>query len=194
LRSQFGISNRSGFLILSLFLSAVACVSCVRAETSCAKVKEVWKNVDSYRCTYRALTLYEGKVKESLMTYSYQKPGKIRMDIQKPRKGVVLIYNPEVSGKVRVRPFPSFKSLVMNYDLTDKKVSSGSGGTLDRSDLGHRMESVCANPDSRRISFDKSGLLNKVEELDSDGKILESFEWINLEINPPMDPAVFKDF
>lgn len=130
------------------------------------------------------------------MTYTYQKPGKIRMDIAKPRKGAALIYNPEVSDKVRVRPFPSFKSLVMTYSLTDKKISSGSGGTIDRSDLGHKMDAICAEPQekNRRISFGKSGFLNKVEELDSGGKFLESFEWLNLEINPPIAPGIFKEF
>lgn len=166
------------------------------AETPCEKAAAAWRSVNSYRCTYRAVTEHEGKVKVSMMVYSFQKPGKVRMDIAKPRKGAVLIYNPEVSEKVKVRPFPGVKSFALSYALTDKKVSSGSGGTIDRSDLGHKIETVCAEPQApgRRVTFDKSGFLNRVEELDSNGRTLESFEWKDLEINPELPEKTFTDF
>lgn len=162
----------------------------------CDTAKKVWEKVSSYQCTYRAVTEHEGKVKESLMTYTFQKPNKVRMDIKKPRNGAVLIYNPEVSDEVRIRPFTSFKSMVMKYPLTHKRVSSGSGGTIDKSDLGHRLEDVCAEypPKSKRVSFSKEGLLNKIEELNAEGKVVQTFEWTDLKIDPGIPPGAFTDF
>lgn len=188
-----------------------------------------WKEVRSYQCAYQAKTFYEGKQTESLMRYSYLSPNKIRMDIEKPKKGAVLIYNPEVSNLVKVRPFPKLKFFVLNYALNDKKVSSDSGGTVDRSDLNHRAETICQllqkriNKGSRdsllilstdqqglkKISFDnlengklikrsvtldQNHLIRKIELFEETGKLIESYEWKNLEINPDLNLELFEKF
>jgi hypothetical protein len=77
------------------------------------------------------------------MRYSFEQPQKIRMDIEKPSKGAVLLYNTEVTAKVRVRPFPKMRFFVLEYPLAHKRVSSDSGGTVDRSDLQSRVEALC---------------------------------------------------
>lgn len=151
------------------------------------------------------------------MIYSFQKPGKIRMDIKKPSKGAALIYNPEISPKVQVRPFPKISRFVLHYNLTDKRVSSDSGGTIDRSDIGHRIEVFCGKlgkSDSKpketggeisvdfraerggteRWTFEKDGLLKKIESFDDGGALTEIFEWNELKINQPLNPELFKKF
>ena len=167
------------------------------AESPCDKAKAAWKDVTAYRGTYRAITSHEGKVKETIMVYTFQKPGKIRMDIQKPRKGAVLLYNPEVSPKVRIRPFPKLSSLVLDYDLTHKRVSSDAGGTIDKSDLGHKIDDVCGGPDDKkkRLTFGgPNGLLNKVEFLDDKGQVKGLIEINGLEIDPALGKTAFTDF
>ncbi len=166
------------------------------AEDPCAKARAAWSKVNAYSCTYRAVTTHEGKMKESLMTYIFQKPDKVRMDIKKPRNGAVLIYNPEVSEEVRIRPFTSFKSMVMKYPLTHKRVSSGEGGTIDKSDLGHRIEAVCAEfpSKSKKVLFYPNGLLKKLEELNGEGKVTQTFEWTDLKIDPEIPSTTFTDF
>ena len=195
----------------------------------CESLMSRYKEVRSYQCTYQAKTYYEGKQTETLMRYSYLSPNKIRMDIEKPKKGAVLIYNPGISNLVKVRPFPKLKFFVLNYALNDKKVSSDSGGTVDRSGLIHRAETICQllqkriNKDSRdslpisptdieglkKISFehlengkifkrsvtmDQNHLIRKIELFEENGKLIESYEWKNLEINPDLNPDLFKEF
>ncbi len=168
----------------------------LRALDPCAKAKNAWITVSAYQCTYRAVTSHEGKQTESRMKYTWQKPGKIRMDIQEPQDGAVLIYNPQVSPKVKVRPFPKLRGFVLKYNLTDKRVSSDSGGTIDRSDLGHRIAEVCKEfekPD-QKVFFDDNGLLSRIEKTDAKGAIVEIFEWRELLINPQVSEELFKKF
>lgn len=158
------------------------------------------------------------------MRYSFQKPNKVRMDIEKPSKGAILIYNPDVSEKVKVMPFPKLPFFVLNYGLTDRRVSSDSGGTIDKSDLGNRIESFCRDLEkqrdspfnvftvtaplqeiilseiqngkkfSRKFTFGENNLLSKIEVLNEEGEILETFEWNNLNINLSFDPQFFTKF
>ena len=156
-----------------------------------------------------------------MMLYSYEKPGKIRMDIEKPRKGAVLIYNPEQSRKVRVRPFPGMSLFKLKFDLNDEKVKSDSGGTIDRSDLGSRLESFCAElaaaGEKARVAYDEGGrpkeavvpegregrvktyrfgeegLLRKIE-VTKGGMKDESYEWTDLKLNLKFKPDLFKKF
>ncbi len=173
-----------------------------------------WKKVQSYQCIYSAQTFHEGKSTQTRMRYFFQSPNKIRMEIEKPKKGAVLIYNPEISKKVRIRPFRKTPFLVLNYNLTDKRVSSDSGGTIDRSDLGHRIESLCdsfgagdrmeknemllrseenGKKINRRYTF-ADQFLRKIEVMDERGRLIELFEWENLEVNPNLNSKLFENF
>ncbi len=188
-------SKTLNFKILFI-LSVLLLPASLRADDVCSKSKKAWESVESYQCTYRAVTDHEGKKTESLMKYTYQKPGKIRMDIEKPRKGAVLIYNPEVSDKVKVRPYKSFGGMVLSFPLTSKRVSSDSGGTIDKSDLGHRMAEICGEKRdaNEKTVFDENGFLRKIERRDTKGNIVESFEWKDLKINPALPANAFTDF
>ena len=170
--------------------------SFLSAETVCDALSKNWAKVRTYQCTYHAITSHEGKIKETVMTYTYQKPGKIRMDILKPQKGAVLLYDPEKSEKVKVRPFPKLRFVVLDYKLTDKRVSSDSGGTIDRSDLGTRTAGTCADSKAknRRYSYDENGFIRKAESLDAKGNVVEFFEWSDLKTNLDLEPKTFTDF
>ena len=181
----------------ALFLAARASA----AQDDCARALKAWESAGSYQCVYRAFTSHEKKRSESLMLYSYEKPGKIRMDIEKPRKGAVLIYNPEISKKVKVRPFPNLPFFVLNYGLTDSRVSSDSGGTVESSDLGSRMRSVCGEPPDQgpgktntRCTFSAEGFLTKIETTDGKGGLAESYEWKDLKVNVKFKPDFFTKF
>lgn len=198
--------------VLLLFASFPAATT----KDLCDRLLKPWSEIRSYECTYRAVTFQEGKKTESLMRYSFERPDKIRMDIESPRKGAVLIYNPEVSKKVRVRPFPGLKFFVLDYNLTDKKVSSDSGGTLDRSDLANRAKALCedltrhppaygskneivlepAGKDGgkRRVLLGDNGLIEKLEVYDGKGELSESFEWTGLKANPIFGKDLFTKF
>lgn len=201
-------------------LSWICSFGLVQAETLCEKANQAWLSIKSYQCDYIATTLYEGKQKETEMLYSYAKPNKIRMDISKPKQGAVLIYNPEITKKVRVRPFPSLKFMILKFDLIDPKVSSDNGGTIDESDLGTRMQKFCSlleKTDSKFIHenleingvtlqvkeegqwlkkkyyFNNKNLLEKIEVLDSTEEIIEKFEWKNFKANFQFKENWFKE-
>jgi len=206
------------FSSVVLLFAALLPARAFAEEDACLKMQNAWNAVKTYRCTYRAVTMREGKVSETIMKYSFEKPGKIRMDIIKPRKGAVLIYNPESSDKVQVRPFPGLPGFVLNYELTNKRVTSDSGATLDHSDLGHRTETVCReieeayeykleNPSEitlslkennrsvkRKFILGETGLLKKIETRDDKGSLLESFEWLDMSVNPELDENLFLKF
>ena len=95
-----------------------------------------------------------------------------------------------------MRPFSKLRFLVLDYDLTDKRVSSGSGGTIDRSDLGTRIEAVCAGPSNpnQKLTFDDAGFLRKIETYDQKGNLLELFEWQDLKINQKFPNELFTKF
>ena len=173
--------------------------------------------MQSYQCVYRA----SHEKGDTVLLYSYEKPGKIRMDIEKPKKGAVLIYNPAQSNKVRVRPFPATPFINFNFNLNDDKVKSKSGGTVDRSDLGSRLESFCAELSSagknaqvvyydggrpqgvvisggpkdrvKVFSFGEDGLLKRIEVTES-GKKAQTSEWSDLKLNPKFKPDFFEKF
>ena len=159
-------------------------------------MNRAWQNVTSYQCTYRAVTRYGGEVSVTEMRYFYQKPGKIRMEIIKPKDGAVLIYNPDLSDKVRVRPFPGIPFFVLNYGLKDKRVSSDAGGTVDRSDLGHRIQSYCETGSAgyRMVLNPSTDLPASLEVLDGKGGTREKFEWLDLKINTILDSNLFEKF
>lgn len=204
------------FLISAIFFLSSKSIFC---EELCRKMRHNWEKVQSYQCIYKATTFHEGKKTETVMRYSFRKPDKIRMDIEKPRKGAVLIYNPEISPKVKVRPFSNLSFFVLNYNLTDQRVSSDSGGTIDRSDLGHRIELFCKTLEkngSRKFSEEdkeillpyesdggkmrrkyfigQSGLIEKIETLNEKNICIESFEWQEIRINSEFDSAFFTKF
>ena len=211
---------RSGNKIFLVLFLLMAAVRPVQAESSafCEKLRAVWGSVENYRCTYDAKTFHEGKFSENVMEYLFKKPGKIRMNIRRPRPGAVLIYNPQKSALVQVRPFPSLKFLVLKFKLTDPKVSADGGGTVDQSDLGHRTETLCTlienggalysedekvvtipvqengKPRLKKFTLNGENLIAKIELTDLQGKVLESFSWDNLVVNGKIDDASFTEF
>jgi hypothetical protein len=203
--------------LLYSILFLVLSVSDLKAQEICEALMKAWDTVQNYQCTYQAKTFQEGKETQTLMRYSYQRPNKIRMDIQKPKQGAVLLYNPEVLEKVRVRPSPSLPFFILKYPLTHKRVSSDSGGTIDRSDLGSRIALLCEDIKKYSYQVEKNQLgmtltlemglnakrkyyighhhfIYKIEVFNGQGKIQESFEWKDLKLNESLDSELFIKF
>ncbi|MBI4218045.1 MAG: hypothetical protein HY610_02895 [Elusimicrobia bacterium] len=204
--------RKLSLLLFSILISPIAC----EGRDICQKMRAAWEKVESYQCAYQATTYQEGKVTKTRMRYTFQKPDKVRMDIGEPRKGAALLYNPKKSSKVKVRPFPKMPFFVLNYDLTDKRVSSDSGGTVEQSDLGNRIEKICQSYKEtesnngemlivqndlengkrlkRKIWIGDNFLPRKIEIADESGKTQEEFEWLDLNINPKLSSELFIKF
>ena len=46
----------------------------------------------------------------------------------------------------------------------------------------------------RSVTMDQNHLIRKIELFEENGKLIESYEWKNLEINPDLNPDLFKEF
>ncbi|MBI1920146.1 MAG: DUF1571 domain-containing protein [Geobacter sp.] len=98
---------------------------------------ERFKKVDSYKVTLRSKSRGEDEV----IRYYYRKPGFVRMEFVTPHSGAVLVYDPG-KKKVRLRAFPSMKSLVFTFDPGSRTVRSSQGHRVDASDVGTLLRRV----------------------------------------------------
>jgi len=75
------------------------------------------------------------------ITYSYRKPGFVRMDCIRPHAGTTLLYSPE-TGKVTLWPFGfgTLPKLALSPD--NPIITSSRGHRIDRSDLGALLVNV----------------------------------------------------
>jgi outer membrane lipoprotein-sorting protein len=101
------------------------------------KALESFNATRSYQVTLRSRSDGSSEV----IRYSFKKPGFVKMEFLKPRKGVVIVYNP-VTGKARVRPFAFFKPLVITLTPGSPLIKSPRGHRIDESDIGFLLRKV----------------------------------------------------
>ncbi len=96
---------------------------------------------------YQQVSSYQMKVQSSngsstdVMLYSFQKPGYVRVDFEKPFKGAVLIYDP-TQKKAKLWPFGYQHSPTFTLDPDNRLIRSSSGQQIDRSDVGSLFENI----------------------------------------------------
>lgn len=92
-----------------------------------------FERLETYRVTLRS--------ENETIKYFFKKPGFIRMEFERPHRGVVLIYDP-LKKEVRLRPFRFWKSFEMRLSPQDSLIRSEKGHTVDKSDIGSLLENV----------------------------------------------------
>lgn len=137
-------------LLFFLFISVLPGIS--HADSSAANfiddLRETFKDIETYTATLKAK---DGK-SETIIRYYYKKPGFIKMGFVKPHNGASLIYSPH-TGKVALRPFKSFESIVMHFDPDFGLITDPNGHTIDKSDIGSLLENVKALSDGGHAEF-----------------------------------------
>jgi outer membrane lipoprotein-sorting protein len=118
---------------------------------------ENYENILSYQVT---LISGSGGTEETIR-YFYKKPGFVKMELVKPFKGAVLVYDPDMK-KVKVMPFGSIKFLQLTLDPDNKLIKSSTGHRIDKSDIGELLHSV------RKLQ--KNGKTEILSEEDVNGK------------------------
>lgn len=94
--------------------------------------------LQGYRLTLRS----QGSGGEEVIRYSYQHPGYVRMDMETPYRGAVLIYRPD-TGKVQLWPFGSpGRRPGLSLRPTNRMVRSSRGHRVDQSDVGTLLRNV----------------------------------------------------
>lgn len=77
----------------------------------------------------------------SVIHYSYRKPGYVRMDFTEPHPGAVLVYNP-ISGTVRLWPFGLHQFPVLNLSPANSLIRDQKGHRVDQSDVGTLLRNI----------------------------------------------------
>jgi outer membrane lipoprotein-sorting protein len=96
---------------------------------------------------YQDITSYQMRVrttsrnKTDVMLYYFKKPGYVRVEVQKPFSGAVLIYDP-VKKQARLWPLGrhSLPTFILSPD--NRLIKSASGQQIDRSDVGALYRNV----------------------------------------------------
>lgn len=97
---------------------------------------ERFEQLEGYRLQLRS----EGPGGNQQLRYAYRKPGLVRMDVQSPYAGAVLIYRP-LSQQVRLWPFGlSWPSVGLSP--AHPLVTSSRGHRVDQSDVGVLLRRV----------------------------------------------------
>ena len=97
---------------------------------------ERFEQLEGYRLQLRS----EGPGGNQQLRYAYRKPGLVRMDVQSPYAGAVLIYRP-LSQQVRLWPFGlSWPSVGLSPE--HPLVTSSRGHRVDQSDVGVLLRRV----------------------------------------------------
>lgn len=83
----------------------------------------------------------DGSVSEWRFTYTFKKPGMIRMDFQSPRKGMVIVYSEE-NGKAVVQPYSWAPFVKLHLSPDSSLIAGPSGQRIDQTGMGHLIENV----------------------------------------------------
>lgn len=95
-------------------------------------------SLKGYRLTLRS----QGSGDEEVIHYSYRHPGDVRMDMESPFRGAVLIYR-HATGKVRLWPFGSpGRRAGLSLRPTNRMVRSSRGHRVDQSDVATLLRNV----------------------------------------------------
>lgn len=98
-----------------------------------------YQRVHAYRATIKSVRLDGGEI----IRYAWQRPGRIRMEFEKPHKGARLIYDPD-NNRVYLWPFGGNFLPPMNLAPDNPLLRSPSGQRVDRSDVGALLENIQA--------------------------------------------------
>lgn len=129
------------FLFLLLFpFEAVA--QAVNIQDLLKKMESAYAEVTDYQAKMEVRTyVNDHSFKAEKFRYTFKKPKRIRLDLESPHPGMVLVY-PDHKGKVGIRPsgWARFFKLSLAPDSFLLKVSSGQ--PIDQTDLGLLIKNI----------------------------------------------------
>jgi outer membrane lipoprotein-sorting protein len=103
-----------------------------------------YQNVHGYQATIRSSRRNGGEI----IRYAWQRPGRIRMEFEKPHKGARLIYVPDSedngngNGRAYLWPFGAGFLPPMSLSPDNPLIQSPSGQRVDRSDVGALLDNI----------------------------------------------------
>lgn len=115
-----------------------------RMQSSYARLSDYQMRVDS------TASRGESAPEETRLLYRYKKPGKIRIDFIRPRKGWTLVY-PSDRGKVVLRPSGFLSFLKFSLDPDNSLLTVWPGQQVTQTDLGLLIEHIARSLTDQRL-------------------------------------------
>lgn len=153
----FGAVTTAIVLFLIFFTCAPA--AAIDAFAVVSRVEAAYKNVTDYQTQVEVKSFKSnGSVKVERFLYRFRKPKRIRLDMETPHAGMVLIY-PDENGKVLVRLSPATIFPALHLALDNRLLRNSAGQRLDQTDLGALIEKM-----SRSLTDQERGPAKVIEE------------------------------
>lgn len=135
-----------------LLLMTLLPVSELRADSTSARESEAvgilakmeanYARVSSYQTEMEVREYRQGKYLQSKrFLYTFKKPNQLRIDMQYPQPGTVLVY-PDKLGKVTLRPGGWTGFVTLHLAPDNSMLASGSGQRIDQSDFGLLLRNI----------------------------------------------------
>lgn len=114
------------------------------------KVKAAYEQVEDYQMETEVKVYHEGQVVETeRFLYTFKKPDHIRIDMESPYAGMVLVY-PGEDGRVAVKPGGLFGFLKLHLSPDNVLLRTAAGQRIDQTDLGLLIKNIDHSLTDRR--------------------------------------------
>jgi outer membrane lipoprotein-sorting protein len=138
--SPFPVGKYPGiFLVMLLTLDLLAPLSSPnggQAMGIVARIESSYARVAAYQTETDVSEYRQGKIVETKrFLYTFKKPDHIRIDMESPHRGMILVY-PDSKGKVFVQPGGWTGFLAFHLSPESALLRSSAGQRIDQTDLG----------------------------------------------------------
>ena len=142
-------SIRISFLLLVLPAIPLNAANLADAQAVLKRMESAYAAVKDYRVLVQVTRAAESTGKQTEeFTYTFKKPGKIRVDSKRPQPGPVLVF-PDEEGKVSVRLW-GWRFLDLHLDPDSLLLANPSGQRIDQTDFGHLIRNIGRSMDGGR--------------------------------------------
>jgi len=105
-------------------------------------VKVAYAQIEDYQMETEVKVYHEGQVvKTERFLYTFRKPDHIRIDMESPYAGMVLVY-PGEAGKVTVKPGGFFGFMKLNLSPDSSLLNAAKGQRIDQTDMGLLIKNI----------------------------------------------------
>jgi outer membrane lipoprotein-sorting protein len=106
------------------------------------KMEAAYSRVKNYRMEVEVRNRGRGgNFETQRFYYTFEKPNRIRIDVESPHPGRILVY-PDRNGKVAVRPFGWVRFFVIHLSPDSALLKTPSGQPVNRTDLGLLIKNI----------------------------------------------------
>jgi outer membrane lipoprotein-sorting protein len=139
--------------------------STARIAAIVGKMEEAYAQIQEYRTVTDVRTYRSGQIaEERRFLYTFQKPDRIRIELESPHAGTVVTY-PDKNGRAVVKPGGWLGFLRLQYSPDSSVFTSSAGQRIDQTDLGLLIRNI-----GRSVTDQQRGAV-EISEQDSQAVI-----------------------